>query len=392
MKDLVKSTEEKFAKEIENILDYITDHPETGGEEFQTVEYLVDFFKENGFEVDKNYMGYPTGFRACLKRGKGAKIGFLAKYDAIAKFDENGKDAHGCGHNWIAALCAGVGKILSELKEQFRGEIVIVGAPPELFFGEKISILSADEWKTFDAVFAAHLNDRNVLQAYPLPVNTVEIEFEGKASQAFSFPDQGVNALEAAFDTIEKIRAIDLEPEDRVSVIICDGGKTTEMIPDYSRLRVAAGALSEEGTNQLTKEILKMASEEAGKRGAHFKYRIYNQFRSLQKTPYLYHLIESAFEIYEEPYDIEPDNIGRSRTALDISAVSHLCPLLYVFFGVEGWTPHQPTIQRIAASHSKDAKKRLHKAVQIFSYAALLIMGDESEQKKIRESFGDGVF
>lgn len=387
MKELIKNVEERLGGEIENVLEYITDHPETGGKEFQTSKFLIDFLRESDFEVEENYLGYPTGFKACLKNGNGPKIGFLAKYDAIPEFDENGRDAHGCGHNWIAALCAGAGKVLAEIKDHFSGEIVIVGAPPEVFYGEKISILTTHEWEGFDVVFAAHLNDKNVMQSYPLPVNTMEIEFEGKASQAFSFPDQGINALDVALDTIQRIRKIDTESEDRISVIVCDGGKTTEMIPDYSRLRVAAGGLTEERTNKLTKDILEIASEEAQIKGARFLYRIYNEFVTLRKVPYLYHIMEKAFEAYGEPYDMEPEQVDRSRTALDISPVSHLCPMLFIFFGVEGWTAHQPSVQRIAASHSKSAKEQLHKAVQIFSYAALTIMQDPDEQEKIRCSF-----
>lgn len=387
MKELIKNIEEKFGKEIEKVLEYITEHPEKGGEEVQTSKFLIEFLRDCGFEIEGNYLGYATGFKACMKNGNGPKIGFLAKYDAIPEFDENGNDAHGCGHNWIAALCVGVGKVLGEIKNHFSGEIVIVGAPPEVFYGEKISILTTREWEEFDAVFAAHLNDKNVMQSYPLPVNTMEIEFRGKASQAFSFPDQGINALDVALDTIQKIREIDTEPEDRISTIICDGGKTTEMIPDYSRLRIAAGGLTEERTNKLTKDILDIASQEAQIKGARFLYRIYNEFVTLRKVPYLYQIMMKAFEAYQEPYDMEPDQIERSRTALDISPVSHLCPMLFIFFGVDGWTPHQPSIQRIAASHSKSAKEQLHKAVQIFSYAALTIMQDPTEQKKIRCSF-----
>lgn len=387
MKDLIKIIEEKNREKIENILEYITSHPETGGREFQTAEFLIRCFKNNGFDVEENYLGYPTGFKACLRNGNGVRIGFLAKYDAIPKFDEHRQDAHGCGHNWIAALCAGIGIVLKQMKNQFSGEIVVVGAPPEMFYGEKVDILTTDDWKEFDAVFAAHLNDKNVLQSYPLPVNTIEIEFMGKASQAFSYPDKGINALEVALDSIQRIREIPQKSTDRISINICDGGTSTEMIPDYCRLRIAVGALEEKRADQLTRDILRISADEADKIGALVDYRIYNKFKDLQKVPELYRIMESILIEYGEPYDMDPDNIDESRTALDISPVSHLCPMLYMFFGVEGWTPHQPTVQRIGASHSHNAKEKLHKAVQIFSYAALKIMNDKTLQEEIRKSF-----
>lgn len=387
MKKIITEVEERNQAEIEAVLDYITTHPETGGKEFKTVKCLCDFLRESGFAVEENYLGYETGFKASLKNGEGAKIGFLAKYDAIPGFDENGNDAHGCGHNWIAALCAGVGRVLSQMTEQFSGEIVVVGAPPEVFYGERIGILTDEAWKEFDAVFSAHLNDKNVLQSYPLPVNTIEIEFEGRASQAFSFPRQGINALDPAINSIIRIRKIPLEDTDRISVNICDGGTSTEMIPSYSRLRVATGALEKERADKLTGTVLKIALEESQKAGTSLRHHIYNEFLELKKVPALYSVIEQAFQEFDEPYDMDPDKIEESRTALDISPVSHLCPLLFVFFGVEGWTAHQPTIQRIKASYSQDARDRLHSAIRIFAYAALRILNDPEERDKVACSF-----
>ena len=63
-KALAVKIEEKLAKEFENVSDYIFNHPELGGEETESAEFLVNLMKEEGFNVIFPYGSEKTAFRA----------------------------------------------------------------------------------------------------------------------------------------------------------------------------------------------------------------------------------------------------------------------------------------------------------------------------------------
>ena len=389
MKDLIIKTEESLGNKSEEILEYITEHPEVGGKEYIAANYLSTLLKEYGFDVETNYKNFPTAFYASLKNGNGPKVGFLAKYDALPNFDENGNDAHGCGHNWIASVFSGVGMVLSKMKENFSGELVIIGLPSEVPYGEKILPLTDENWKTFDAVFATHLNGKSVFHSFPLTINTLEFEYFGKSSHAFSYPEKGINALDALLNSITKMKEIPLAEKERISINICDGGKSTEKVPDYTRMRVAVGGPTKKQADTLANKVTKIVNEESQKLNVTCNSKLYNEFYDLNKIPELYTLMAEAFDTFEEEYLVYPEE--RVGTALDISPVGYLCPMIYMFFGVENWTSHQPSVQRIAASHSEHAKKMMHKAIQIFTYCALKVFNDNEFTQQLKQSFQESI-
>lgn len=85
-------------------------NPELGFQEYKAVGFISDFLEKHGFEVQKEYCGLETSFRA-VKKGKseGPRIAFLAEYDALRGV------GHGCGHNIIATCASGAFAGLAEI-------------------------------------------------------------------------------------------------------------------------------------------------------------------------------------------------------------------------------------------------------------------------------------
>lgn len=385
--DKIKTYERKYHQDFVEILEYLTQHPEIGQKEHLAAEYLEAYLRKQGFSVESNFMGYSTAFKAEFKNGEGPKVCFLAKYDALPHFDSEGKHAHGCGHNWVAAWAIGAATILSKMADDFSGTVAVIGSPPEDFFGDQIKVLRSDYFKECDIVFSAHLNDRNLLHSFARPINTLEFVFQGKDSQAFAWPELGINAVDAMVDSIVAIRNYrgQGEEDDRINYIIAEGGKKASQIPDKAVLRLAVGADNKARTDQISRDICEIARQNAEKYGATFESKLYNEFRELNNISLVHEVIMSSFDAFGEPYDIYPQVLG--RTQLDNSLVSFVAPMIYMFFGVEGWTSHQPSIQRIAASHSEDAKRKLGTAIGIFVDAALKFYHDPELVKQVRNKF-----
>ena len=112
-KDMLKNKSREIEKNaeilVEQISAFIFGHPELGGEEFKSSEFLTDLMLKEGFDVKYPYGSEKTAFRAEKKHGDGPVIALLAEYDALPGYGENGEPAHACGHNWIAAVSAGTG-------------------------------------------------------------------------------------------------------------------------------------------------------------------------------------------------------------------------------------------------------------------------------------------
>ena len=64
--------------------DFIFDHPEYRGKEYQACDLLTKYLTDNGFSVERSVGGYETSFRAEWKHGEGGPvIGILCEYDAL---------------------------------------------------------------------------------------------------------------------------------------------------------------------------------------------------------------------------------------------------------------------------------------------------------------------
>lgn len=385
MKDVVNRIGEAVSSrsaEMTELLETISANPETAGNEVKAAAAICDVLARHGFDVQPGLEGYASGFLAEYTTGPGPKIVFLAKYDALPGFD-NGKDAHGCGHNWVGTLSVAAAVAVSTFADEFQGTVAVVGAPTETFFGPGVSIRTSSYFDDAAAVFHSHLNDRNLLYSFPLPINTVELSFHGKSSQAFSYPDQGANAVDAAVDTMSALRDLKQQARDfdRINYIVHYGGRSTESIPDSCIVRVAVGGAHQQRTDQLTALVVSTAEGCAGEHGVTVTSRVVNRFPTLANDRTFHSLVADCFDEVDEPYDVLPQKLG--RTALDVASISGSAPMLYMFFGVPDWISHQPTLSRIEASHSAAAITRLETAARIFARAGLRILTDPEIREQI---------
>lgn len=135
--ELIKRLREKESKMIE-IRRYLHEHPELSFHETETPQYIADFYKEKDCDVETN-VG-PNGVKVTIDSGKSGKtIAIRADFDALPIEEQTGLSfasknkgvMHACGHDAHTAYMLILGETLIEMKEQFKGKVVIIHQPAE---------------------------------------------------------------------------------------------------------------------------------------------------------------------------------------------------------------------------------------------------------------------
>ncbi|MGL4253403.1 MAG: amidohydrolase, partial [Fusobacteriaceae bacterium] len=197
MKKIIVETLDKHKDEFQEINSYIFKNPELGNEEYISSEYLAEYLRKKGFAVTKPFCGMETAFKAeYITDPSAPRVAFLAEYDALPGYGENGEAAHACGHNWIAATALGAGVVLAKTADLHGGNVVIIGTPAEETTGGKCPMVKEGAFQDIDFIFQSHIGDKNNINCTTLAMDSLEFNFTGKAAHAACFPEKGINALD----------------------------------------------------------------------------------------------------------------------------------------------------------------------------------------------------
>lgn len=377
--DKICIVEKKLAKMIDEVSEFIFEHPELGNEEFISSKYLADKMRTLGFEVTYPYLDIPTAFRAELKNGEGARVAFLAEYDALPGYgiDKN-ENAHACGHNWIAASTLGAAAVLSQIKEEFTGSIVLIGTPAEETTGAKCDLVDRGAFQDIDAVFQMHLGAENNLHVVTLAMDSLEFSFSGVAAHAAAYPQNGVNALDAVQLMFAGVNALrqHMRSDARVAGIITEGGVACNTVPDRGSCRFYIRAKERSYLKELTQKIINCAKGAALMTGTDVSYHNFeNSYDNLVYHEELRKRMRKNLELLGIHDFVERDEEASGSS--DIGNVSQVCPTVYceietgaspkVFAHEENFIPY---------IHGKNAEFTLHTAVKAMAMTALEVLHD----------------
>lgn len=344
--------------EIYAISDYIFNNPELGDEEFISSKYLVDLLGKYGFKIEYPYLGMETAFRAELGNTAYPTIAFLPEYDALPGYGVQKKNAHACGHNWIAATTVGAALVLSKLGENFRGKIVVIGTPAEESVGRKVDMVKGGAFADIDAVFQMHLSVNTSLNATALAMDSYEFKFKGKASHAAAYPHEGVNALDAVNLTFAGINALrqHVKPDVRIHGIITQGGYAPNIVPDNSICRISVRASKRDYLNEVSEKVKNCARGAAIMTGT--KLEISNFENSYDDLIVNSILKELAYKSFTEAgfkyFSDEAENPGST----DIGNVSYAAPTMYGNIKIGDGTVKVHEEDFLKHANSDDAKEK----------------------------------
>lgn len=234
--------DEKIQESIERnlppvfeLMNWLNDHPEIGGEEKESSARIVSFLEERGYEVERDCGGMKYGFLAVDKKGRDSgrpKAALLCEYDALPDV------GHACGHSMIAALSVLAALAIRDAHPDFPLRLDLVGTPDEEGYGGKVTMAKSGVFDGYEFALMGHPDNINAPQIKVLACGGMYITFRGVAAHASSNPWDGVNALNAAQFFMNASDALrqHLPPGCQIHGIIVNGGSAPNTVPDLVEL------------------------------------------------------------------------------------------------------------------------------------------------------------
>jgi amidohydrolase len=270
------------------------EHPELSNRETRTSKLVADELKKLGYEVHTGVAH--TGVVGILKGGKpGPKLAIRADMDALpvtedvdvpfaskVKSEYLGKTVgvmHACGHDAHTAMQLGLAEILSKMRAQLPGEVMLIfqpaeEGPPAGEEGGAPMMVKDGIFKTFkpDAVLGMH-----VVSA--LNVGTVGVRAGGAMASSDTFrivvhgkqshgatPWKGIDPIVTASEIVTSAqtivsRQLDINKDPAVVTFgIFNGGQRFNIVPDSAELQGTVRAF-DEGMRQQALSSLKNIAE-----------------------------------------------------------------------------------------------------------------------------------
>lgn len=166
---LLQKLEEKKERMIE-IRRYLHQHPELSFKEEKTAQYIADFYKDKSVIIRTNVGGY--GVVVTIEGGHAGKtVALRADFDGLPIMEEadvpfkssNPGVMHACGHDGHTAYLMILAEALIEMKDQLRGNVVILHQPAEETPpGGAIAMIEDGCLEGVDSIFGIHLMSLSV--------------------------------------------------------------------------------------------------------------------------------------------------------------------------------------------------------------------------------------
>ncbi|MCU6600017.1 amidohydrolase [Peribacillus frigoritolerans] len=166
---LLQKLEEKKERMIE-IRRYLHQHPELSFEEEKTSQYIADFYKDKSVIIRTNVGGH--GVVVTIEGGfPGKTVALRADFDGLPIMEEadvpfkssNPGVMHACGHDGHTAYLMILAEALIEMKDQLRGNVVILHQPAEETPpGGAIAMIEDGCLEGVDSIFGIHLMSLSV--------------------------------------------------------------------------------------------------------------------------------------------------------------------------------------------------------------------------------------
>ncbi|MGH8911290.1 MAG: peptidase dimerization domain-containing protein, partial [Acidimicrobiia bacterium] len=113
----------------------------------------------------------------------------------------------------------------------------VLGTPAEENYGGKVDLINAGAFEDVAAAMMVHPSPSDIVDPKVIAVAHLDVHYRGKSAHASAFPQQGINALDAAVQAYVNISTLrqHIALNDRIHGIIAQGGEAPNVIPDYTR-------------------------------------------------------------------------------------------------------------------------------------------------------------
>lgn len=376
--------EEKLPVFQEQALD-IHAHPETSNEEYYSSKVLADRLEEEGFTVERDVVGHPTGFIASYQSQKpGPTLVYLAEFDALAGL------GHGCGHNLYGNYSSLAAVALRSVLDEVGGELRVYGTPGEeggWNGSAKESFVKEGCFKDVDAALCAHPGATHRYGGPLLAVDPIDIEFVGTSAHAAAAPEKGNSALIPLIQTFVAIDALRYHlPKDvNIHGVILDGGEAANVIPDYARARYYLRAKNRRTLDKVRKRVENIVKGQALATGTEYKFALFqNKVDDMILTPSFEDVYFSHFPevgLSEKDIDRRPDQIGGSS---DVGNVSQVVPTIQPYVSISDQDIAGHTPEFVVAAKSEKGLDSIRVAATCLALTGLDLITQPKLLQKIK--------
>lgn len=383
MKERVLELINKITPELNELSLEIYNNPELGYEEFTACKLHTELLKKYDFNVETNFSGVATGFKAEYKSEKpGITVAYLAEYDALPGI------GHGCGHNLLGTVSTGAGIVLKEIIDEIGGSVVIIGTPAEETSGAKVTYVENHEFDNIDIAMMAHPGSEYTKSGSSLALEPIQFEFYGKTAHAAASPDKGVNALDAAIQTFNSINALreHIRSDSRVHGVIIEGGKAANVVPDYTKSQFYVRSTSKTYNLELLEKIKNCAKGAALATGCELKITKYEfNYDNMVTNEELSNVFNE--KIYEVA-GIKMQEPSKNTGSIDMGQVSQVCPAIHPYFDITNDKNIAGHTREMASSTLSDyAKEQMKNTIAALVLTAKEVMQNKELFEKIKYEF-----
>ena len=346
-KSAVREAIDKLKPKLIDLSERIHRHPETKFEEYKASQWLAEMAEAAGFRVEKPIGGLETAFRASYSgSGEGPTVAFLAEYDALPKL------GHACGHNLIGTASLGAALGVRTVMDSLLGSIQLIGTPGEEGGGGKVILAEAGVFDDVDVAMMFHPSGKTVLWKHALARRKLCIEFFGKSAHAASFPEKGINALDATIQTFQSINALrqHITDDARIHGIITHGGDAPNIVPDYSASLFYVRAMDDDYCDELLEKVKNCARGASLATGARVEMEMQGAYKSLRTNMPLAQTFKANLEALGWEFDdVDP---AKGIGSTDMADVSHVTAAIhpYLSIGPKDLVGHSTEFAEAAAS------------------------------------------
>lgn len=384
---------DKQSARIKEISLYIYNNPETANKEYLAAKILTEELEQNGFivkrglngikPVDKKKVMLDTAFKAILPgKKKGPNIALLLEYDALP-------NGHACGHNLICAAGLSAALGLKEIANELSGDLIVYGTPAEegALIGNKTEMVSAGHFDDINIVLANHPGDRWDPGANWLAFSKCTINFHGKTSHAASAPEEGINALKAAylfFNGVDALRE-HIRDDAKLHGIIAHGGSKSNIVPDFAQILFTVRAFDKPYVNKVVKRVTDIIKGACLMTGATADYTWGYGVNAPINVPSLVDLTRDKIDLV----GIESKEIKKwtSYASTDLGEVGITTPTMNLFYPATPLGTGLHTEEMLNAVKEPKALDSMITASKVLALTAYQLFTNPLQLKEITEEF-----
>jgi amidohydrolase len=347
--------------------------PEYAFDEHRAAALLGAELEREGFAVERGVAGLPTAFAARAGARSRPAVALLLEYDALPGL------GHACGHNLIAAAGLGAALAARAVLDGDEGTVWAVGTPAEEGGGGKVTEVEAGLFDGIDAALMFHPGVHS-WQWAPLTAQAqYRVGFHGRAAHPTGNPTEGIDALAALIQLFNTLAVVGrrLPEGSHVQGIITDGGRATNIVPEYAEGLFGLRAATTEALEDLAGELLTCAYGVARAMGTTAAVE--------RATPRYEHFRDSAVlsgrfarHLERAGLTVTPPTPGVYLGSSDIGNVSGRVPAIHPFVAIMDPDGSDHTPEFAAAAVSARGREVLLAATEALACTAVevLLRGD----------------